>query len=111
MGGGCLVSRRVRSRVPTPVWGGGRYRPPGGEGGTNRAWIIVPPPYAGGGGAAPPWGAAPAIGGLGVSYIDGAGGVATSAYMLQIQSYGRHICKLGMRVSGGVCNKREYFSA
>ena len=24
------VSSRVRSRVPTPVWGGGRYRPPGG---------------------------------------------------------------------------------
>ena len=34
------------------------------------------PPYAGGGGAAPPWGAAPAIGGLGASHIDGAGGVA-----------------------------------
>ena len=26
MGGGCPVSRRVSSRVPTPVWRGGRYR-------------------------------------------------------------------------------------
>ena len=51
-----MVSRRVRSQVPTPVWGGGRYRPPGGEGGTNRVWVIVPPPLCGGRRRRPPVG-------------------------------------------------------
>ena len=70
-----VSSREVSS--PHPRMGGWEIPPPRG----GRAAPIVRrssflPPYAGGGGAAPPWGAAPAIGGLGASHIAGAGGVA-----------------------------------